>query len=540
VRGAFSHDQDEEGETTNQESPKAKSTEGPRTSTGTTTTLEETKETPKSQKPPKETAPQMETILREERKPEKISERETLEEAGGELEPKSFDEEQKVPVDRDTVREKIKKDEAEEEAKREREIQEEPAETISKNKDDAIVKERATSDSLAEFGQAKYQESDSSGGSESTLLGDDVKPAKNSLPSRVREDVPDPDPKKDVATYTLVEGNEVTKPIRPKPKFAAKAYETPLPVPKMNTPRPPPESTTEGQFGKIDAEYDGTNSAGAAEEILPTKDEKPKDIKSVPLHVEENSDASTKKIVSELKEAVAAVEKVIEEESEKIVHGASQAITDIEEYVEAGGTSRKEEESRSNSILNDSALSRQQIAEPSAPASSSTTEATTMTASTTEEDKTNGIQQVDLNRRASLFRKNEPSPPSNDPDVASFITTKSGLQFQILKDGSGPKPYPGASVDTSYVGYLNGFGNERLQFDAAKHFSFQVGNGEVIAGWDEAFLDMREGEQRRLIIPSSLAYGSAGAGGIIPPDATLYFQVELLSMSTKGVKQNKK
>ncbi|MDR2391381.1 MAG: FKBP-type peptidyl-prolyl cis-trans isomerase [Planctomycetota bacterium] len=103
----------------------------------------------------------------------------------------------------------------------------------------------------------------------------------------------------------------------------------------------------------------------------------------------------------------------------------------------------------------------------------------------------------------------------------------SGLKYVILKTGSGPKPKPGQKVEAEYAGrFMDG----RL-FDTSVGrgpFAFNVGRGRVIAGWDEALLDMAVGEKRAIIVPPELGYGSQGAGGVIPPNATLYFEVERL------------
>ncbi|CAM9700105.1 unnamed protein product [Chrysoparadoxa australica] len=90
-------------------------------------------------------------------------------------------------------------------------------------------------------------------------------------------------------------------------------------------------------------------------------------------------------------------------------------------------------------------------------------------------------------------------------------TTSSGLQYIVTKEGSGAKPIPGATVKAHYTGWLKGFGEDGIKFDSSRDrgrpFTFKVGAGQVIKGWDEAFLDMQIGERRKLIIPSDLGYG---------------------------------
>ncbi|KAG7372991.1 FKBP-type peptidylprolyl isomerase [Nitzschia inconspicua] len=114
-----------------------------------------------------------------------------------------------------------------------------------------------------------------------------------------------------------------------------------------------------------------------------------------------------------------------------------------------------------------------------------------------------------------------------------FTVTESGLQYKVLQEGTGAIPSPGQTVKAHYTGWLNGFGSDK-KFDSSRDrgrpFTFAVGKGQVIRGWDEAFSTMKVGERRQLILPARLAYGDRGAGGIIPGGATLYFDVELLGI----------
>lgn len=107
------------------------------------------------------------------------------------------------------------------------------------------------------------------------------------------------------------------------------------------------------------------------------------------------------------------------------------------------------------------------------------------------------------------------------------VTSPSGLKYVVLREGKGKKPTRGQMVDTHYVGRLM----DGTLFDKSAGrgpFAFAVGKGKVIKAWDEALLDMLPGEKRALIVPPELGYGSRGAGGVIPPNATLFFEVERL------------
>ena len=119
--------------------------------------------------------------------------------------------------------------------------------------------------------------------------------------------------------------------------------------------------------------------------------------------------------------------------------------------------------------------------------------------------------------------------------AAAEVTTPSGLRIIDVKPGTGPVPQAGQTVTVNYTGWLFVDGKKGKKFDSsldrAQPFSFTIGQGQVIKGWDEGVATMHVGGQRTLIIPPDLGYGANGAGGVIPPGATLVFEVELLAVS---------
>lgn len=115
-------------------------------------------------------------------------------------------------------------------------------------------------------------------------------------------------------------------------------------------------------------------------------------------------------------------------------------------------------------------------------------------------------------------------------DAASFITTPQGLQYADLIVGAGPTPMPGQVVVVHYTGWLADGGKFASSLDRGEPLMFNLGMGQVIAGWDLGIKGMAVGGKRQLMIPPNLAYGEAGAEGVIPPNATLIFDVELLEL----------
>jgi len=109
--------------------------------------------------------------------------------------------------------------------------------------------------------------------------------------------------------------------------------------------------------------------------------------------------------------------------------------------------------------------------------------------------------------------------------------TDSGLRFEELTDGDGDLAADGHHVSVHYTGWLLGGDQFDSSLDRNQPFQFTLGKGMVIRGWDEGVAGMKVGGKRRLTIPPQLGYGARGAGGVIPPNATLVFDVELLAIS---------
>ncbi|WP_374045176.1 FKBP-type peptidyl-prolyl cis-trans isomerase [Geobacter sp. AOG1] len=114
---------------------------------------------------------------------------------------------------------------------------------------------------------------------------------------------------------------------------------------------------------------------------------------------------------------------------------------------------------------------------------------------------------------------------------AKKVKTRSGLVYQDLVTGTGISPDQGKTAKVHYTGWLKDGTKFDSSLDRNEPFSFVVGKGEVIKGWDEGVKSMKVGGKRRLIVPSQLAYGKKGAGGVIPPGATLIFEIELLEVN---------
>lgn len=131
----------------------------------------------------------------------------------------------------------------------------------------------------------------------------------------------------------------------------------------------------------------------------------------------------------------------------------------------------------------------------------------------------------------ALFLMTE-SADAQTPDLATARRTRSGLGILDTREGTGDSPVTGQIVRVHYTGWLLENGQRGRKFDSSRDrgqpFEFPLGAGRVIRGWDEGVASMKPGGQRTLIIPPDLGYGARGAGNVIPPNATLVFDVELL------------
>ncbi len=132
----------------------------------------------------------------------------------------------------------------------------------------------------------------------------------------------------------------------------------------------------------------------------------------------------------------------------------------------------------------------------------------------------------------AVFKPNNPAIA--EPQGPAMTTTPSGLQFEDTVVGTGATPETGQICVMHYTGWLYKDGEKGAKFDSSidrgSPFEFPIGTGRVIKGWDEGVASMKVGGKRTLIIPAALGYGARGAGGVIPPNATLIFDVELLGL----------
>ncbi len=141
------------------------------------------------------------------------------------------------------------------------------------------------------------------------------------------------------------------------------------------------------------------------------------------------------------------------------------------------------------------------------------------------------------NKNQSQQKKDLSMLQTNDTlDISTFQKTDSGILYAITQTGSGSTPAAGEKVTVHYTGWLlQGSNQVGKKFDSSRdrgqYFEFNVDCGYVIAGWDEMVGDMKVGERRTVVLPPAMGYGSRGAGGLIPGNATLIFDIELFKIS---------
>jgi len=138
--------------------------------------------------------------------------------------------------------------------------------------------------------------------------------------------------------------------------------------------------------------------------------------------------------------------------------------------------------------------------------------------------------QVQQSQNPSTPLVNQNSPAQNSSPSA-IVELEGGVKIQELTVGTGTEVKSGDTIAVNYIGYLENGQKFDSSYDRNKPFIVQIGAGQVIKGWDIGIIGMKEGGKRRIYIPSALAYGDQGAGnGLIPPNANLIFDVELLSV----------
>ncbi|MBW4630973.1 MAG: FKBP-type peptidyl-prolyl cis-trans isomerase [Iphinoe sp. HA4291-MV1] len=147
-----------------------------------------------------------------------------------------------------------------------------------------------------------------------------------------------------------------------------------------------------------------------------------------------------------------------------------------------------------------------------------------------KQDSAVAVQLTETTPALIQVQENNTLIASKTMSDANVVTTSSGLKYTDLKEGTGATPKTGQTVVVHYIGTLE----DGTKFDSSRDrnspFSFKLGVGQVIKGWDEGLSTMKVGGRRQLIIPPELGYGARGAGGVIPPNATLVFDVELLKI----------
>ena len=145
-------------------------------------------------------------------------------------------------------------------------------------------------------------------------------------------------------------------------------------------------------------------------------------------------------------------------------------------------------------------------------------------------DAEKAFKEFASSREERLAKEKKEAEAALEKVSEGFDKTNSGLRYKILNKGNGPAAEKGKTVSVHYEGSLLNGQVFDSSFQRNQPISFQLGVGQVIPGWDEGIQLLQVGDKARLVIPSDLAYGAAGAGGVIPPNATLLFDVELVSV----------
>lgn len=133
-------------------------------------------------------------------------------------------------------------------------------------------------------------------------------------------------------------------------------------------------------------------------------------------------------------------------------------------------------------------------------------------------------------REQKIAEAKEKAAAEMEKLAAGFDTTESGLRYKMIQQGNGAKAEKGKTVSVHYEGSLTNGQVFDSSYSRNQPIDFALGVGQVIPGWDEGIALLKVGDKARFVVPSNLAYGSAGAGGVIPPDATLIFDVELMNV----------
>ena len=134
------------------------------------------------------------------------------------------------------------------------------------------------------------------------------------------------------------------------------------------------------------------------------------------------------------------------------------------------------------------------------------------------------------NQTMAVEQKSVSGQKSPSAATDKYVKTASGLSYLDIIPGAGASPSLGKQVKVHYTGWLENGTKFDSSLDRGQPFVFLIGAGQVIPGWDEGVMSMKVGGKRKLIIPPQLGYGTTGAGGVIPPNATLIFEVELLDI----------